>query len=189
MAMEGDAVCGILSATYGNHVTETFDTWRDTALAQWNSEGMGPRALTHEVDSGPRSWPVALSIGGCVFDVNPQNGDRVAGIRAPPHSIDVYAYKEQRGETVSVPSTAARKVARDFYQESNSGGPTNSRRKLPDAEKETDRAELRPLQGKKGEETNGKYARVLAERDARLTSDAKVSGSSSPSPSAAPSEA
>ena len=140
--------------------------------------------FTHEVDLDPWSWSVAPSIGGCAFDVSPQNGDRVTGIRALPPSIDVHEYKEQRGGTINVPSAAERKVARDVYRESNR--PSDSRRKLSDDEKDEARAERRALREKKEKETKEKYARVFAERDAKLTAELDASEPPNPKPPAHP---
>ena len=104
--MEGDAVCGILSATYGGHLAETFDTWRTTTLALWRSAGLGPTVFTSELYPDPWFWPVAHTLGGCAYDVNPRNEYRVAGIRAPPHSIAAHAFKQSRSENIRGKTTS-----------------------------------------------------------------------------------
>ena len=93
--MEGDVVCGIFLATYGEFATSTFDTWRRSNLRDWTSEGMGPEPFTYEVDLDPRSWGAAPALGGSDCDVNPK-GSRITGIRVLPPSGDVHAYKTKR---------------------------------------------------------------------------------------------
>ena len=121
--MEWSVVCGILTATYGDHLAATYDTWRKETLAARRQEGAGPTVYTSEV--GPDQWSrgAAPTLGECALDIRKGNGaPRITGIRVAPRSFDVHAYNSKRCGNIQAAThegAKSRKIANDFYRSTN----------------------------------------------------------------------
>ena len=161
-SMEGDVVCGILTATYGEFLTATFGTWGKENLHTWRKEGAGPPAYTYEIDLDPWSWTVAPTLGGAAFAIHKKTeGPRITGIRAVPPSFDVHAYNQMRSDDTK-PSTgeSAKQISQDFYRQVNKP----SRERHPEDEKQKARDERRQKQAEIEAKTSERYKEVFATR-------------------------
>ena len=162
--MEGDIVCGILAATYGQYQTATFSTWRKESLNTWRKEGNGPGAFTSEIDLDPWSWTVAPTLGGAAFDVskNSDKGPRITGIRVVPPSFDVHSYNQMRSEntTGKTEGDSRKNIAVDYYRATHK----NERKPHPEAEKKEARELRRLRQAEIERVTAEKYKKVFDER-------------------------
>ena len=169
--MEGDIICGILAATYGNFLTATFSTWRKSDLRTWRKEGNGPSAFTSEIDLDPWSWTVAPTLGGAAFEINKKGNARITGIRVVPPSFDVHAYNTMRSEHINENSEGrdVKKISQEYYRDAHKME-TRDRGRHSEEDKKQARDLRRAKQAEMEARTAEKYKQVL---EARKTSDKK----------------
>ena len=169
--MEGDIVCGILAATYGNFLTVTFSTWRKSDLRTWRKEGNGPSAYTSEIDLDPWSWTVAPTLGGAAFEINKKGNARITGIRVVPPSFDVHAYNTMRSEYIKENSEGrdVKKISQEYYRDAHKIEKTDRGR-----HSEEDKKQARDLRRAKQAEMEARTAEKYKQAfEARKTSDKK----------------
>ena len=49
---EGEVITGILTPSYGKHLTAVFNTWRPSTLTHWKKESIGPKILASNTNEG-----------------------------------------------------------------------------------------------------------------------------------------
>lgn len=55
---EGEVICGILTPSFGKHLTAVFNTWIPSTVATWRTEGIGPPVMN---SNGEGKTPLLLT--------------------------------------------------------------------------------------------------------------------------------
>lgn len=59
---DGVVIRGVLTATYGAHLPATFDTWGESSITEWSSEGLGHPVTNIDIELDPMGWiPAPMS--------------------------------------------------------------------------------------------------------------------------------
>ena len=89
--LEGTIAEGILTATYGSHLTATFGSLIKSSISEWRLNGAGPPFCAEDNDLDPWSWSPLPILGGSGFAVKKENL-RITGVRIAPPTTEVHQY-------------------------------------------------------------------------------------------------
>ena len=170
--LEGTIVEGILTATYGTHLTATFGSLIKSSVSEWRLNGAGPPFCAEDTDLDPWSWSPLPTLGGSGFATRKENL-RITGVRIAPPDVEVFQYhlrKEEgkRSQKECEPSSSSgripskSKLAESVYtgvRRAHSEAVKTEARNLRRAERERNEKQERYTR-----ENEERYLRVFRER-------------------------
>ena len=92
--MLGSIVCGILSPTFGTHMTAQLESWTLSSCDDWQMGGLGGVPKPIFFDMGPETFDHHPVLGGSAFDLQ-RLRYAIAGVRLRPPSLGPYLFHRE----------------------------------------------------------------------------------------------
>ena len=89
--MLGTIICGVLTPTFGTHLTTQFESWMISNADDWQSHGLGgvPKPIFFDID--PETKDHLPVLGGSAFDISSIRY-AISGARLRPPSLDPHHF-------------------------------------------------------------------------------------------------